>query len=496
MPIGGLDIGSTGSKITVCRENGEVLYTDYRAYPVDHSGCQHEIHARVIWRAVRELLAGAAENAPGLSAVGITSFGESFVLLDQNDEELYPTMMYTDPRGEAEAASLSAALGNRVAEISGAAPHSMYSLPKLMWIKSHEPALYKKGHRVCLIADYLAYMLTGRHAIDYSLAARTMGLNIREKRWSEALFLAAGIDDRLFGDIVPSGTEMGKIKPELADQLQLSRNLRIVLCCHDQIAAAVGAGVLSPGTATDGAGTVQCMTPVFPSIPHGHAMQDNSYSVVPFLNDGAYCCYAFSFTGGSLVNWFVDTLAGEEKRRAAQNGRSIYDELEAGMTDAPTGILALPHFAGAATPYMDNGSKGAFLGLTLSTTTSDMYRAVLEGVALEMMLNKEKLMQSGIKIDGLNATGGGAKSALWLQMKADILNVPVTRMSVDEAGTLGGILLTGVATGAYASLEEAVGALVRPLKTYYPRDSMHALYAAQYDRYRRVYNAVRPLMEG
>ncbi len=485
MPISGLDIGSTGAKITVLTESGALLHTGYRAYPT--SG--HEVDARHIWDAVKSLLTDAAQAVPSLSAVGVTSFGESFVLLDGAGDVLCPTMMYTDRRGEVEAAALFAQLGERIAEISGTAPHAMYSLPKLMWIKAHRPETFARVRRVCLIADYISYKLTGNHLIDHSLAARTMGFDIRKMDWSDALFRAADLDPALFGVPVPTGTDAGPVQPQLAAELGLPEGLRVVLCCHDQVAAAVGAGVLYPGMATDGAGTVQCVTPVFSPIPDGGGLQAHNYSIVPFLRPETYCCYAFSFTGGSLVKWFVDNLAQR------QPGASVYDQLESGMTDAPTGILVLPHFAGAATPYMDTGSRGAFVGLTLAHTQSDLYRAVLEGIAYEMRLNLETLSASGLGVDGLFATGGGAKSALWLQMKADILGVPVTRMSVDEAGTVGGIMLTGVATGVYSGLDEAKSELVRPVHIYEPRPGMHDQYQAHYRRYRRLYQAVRPLME-
>ena len=164
------------------------------------------------------------------------------------------------------------------------------------------------------------------------------------------------------------------------------------------------------------------------------------------------------------------------------------------MVDNPTGILVLPHFAGAATPYMDTGSKGAFVGLELRHSPIEMFRAIMEGITFEMRINMEKLAEGGIRINGLNATGGCARSGLWLQMKADILRVPVTRMEVDEAGTVGGIMLTGVATGAFANLDEAAEILVRKIEVYHPRSEAGERYEEHYRRYRGLYGAVRPLV--
>ncbi len=494
MAIGGLDIGSTGAKLTVFGDDGKQLHTGYQAYPVHRDSRAHEIYADDMWEAVKRLLSDAAKAVPGLSAVGITSFGESFFLLNERNESLLPLMVYTDPRGETELAALRERLGDdTISGISGAAPHPMYSLPKLMWVKANAPDIYAAAKRVLLIGDYLAYRLTGRCLIDYSLAARTMALDVKAKKWSGEIFGAAGIDPALFSEPVPTGTDAGRILPDIANELGLPRELRVVVCCHDQVAAAIGSDVMEPGMATDGAGTVQCVTPVFSPMPENRILQNNKFSIIPFLRENTYCSYAFSFTGGSLVKWFVDHFAAASKAEAEKLGVSAYQHLDSQMKDAPTGILVLPHFAGAGTPYMDTGSKGAFVGLELTHTPVELFRAIMEGITYEMRVNIEKLAEAGIAINALNASGGCAKSRLWLQMKADILGLPITRMSTDEAGTVGGIMLTGVATGVYANLKEAAKALVRPVEVYTPRAEMYERYERHYARYRGLYAALRPL---
>lgn len=487
MAIAGLDIGSTGAKITVLSEDGVLLHEGYLDYAAKVHAGAHEVDAGSIFDAVKLLIACAARAVPDISSVGVTSFGESFVLLDARDDPLAPTMMYTDPRGVEEARLLGEVLGiDCIAELCGTEPHPMFSLPKLMWIVRHRPELFARTRRICLMADYVVYMLTGQRVIDHSLAARTMGLDIRTLTWSDELFGAAGVDPTLLSTPVPSGTDAGVIRSEVAAELGVSKSLRVAQCCHDQIAAAVGSGVLRPGLATDGAGTTQCVTPVFSGIPEGGLLQKHSYAVVPFATPGNYCVYAFSFTGGSLIRWFMKGFAGEKS----------YAELEAGMKDAPTGILALPHFAGAGTPYMDPGAQGAVVGLKLSHGPSDVYRALMEGIVYEMRINIDTLASAGIAIEALNASGGCAKSRLWLQMKADILGLPIRRMSTDEAGTVGGIMLTGVATGAYRDLSQAREALVRVVETFEPRAAMHDAYENHYHRYQKLYRAVRPLTGG
>ncbi len=197
--------------------------------------------------------------------------------------------------------------------------------------------------------------------------------------------------------------------------------------------------------------------------------------------------YAFSYTGGALIQWAVDTFGGGKTNAG----------LEAAYTgDGPTGLLVLPHFAGAATPYMDTGSRGAILGLTIAVTPAELYRACMEGVAYEMRLNYDALSGSGIRFDNLRATGGGAKSKVWMQMKADILNMPITALKTVDAGTVGSAMLTGIAVGLFRDLEEAAVRMVEETETFKPRAEMHKKYMKIYERYRRVYSAVRPLTEG
>ncbi len=495
MALGGLDIGSTGCKVTVYGEDGRYLYRSYRDYPVSRNVGEHEVRAEDIRQGVFEALRDAALHCPQLGALGVTSFGESCVLLDEEDQPLRPVMLYTDPRGSRECGELTERLGKEYLEqVTGTAPHSMYSLPKLMWIRKHCPQEYSRTKRILMMEDYIIYLLTGQAVIDYSLAVRSMAFDIRKLDWSREIFEAAGIDPGLFSEPVLSGSRACRILPDRAEELGLSEELLLVPTGHDQVAAAIGSGVFQTGQAVDGAGTVECITPVFSGIPADRRIYDGGYAVVPYVTPGNYVTYAFSFTGGALVSWFIENCAGAEKALARERGKSVYEILEEGMKDEPTGILVLPHFAGAATPHMDEGATGAVVGLKVSHSTVDLYRAMMEGVVYEMMLNMEYLRAAGICPGKLRATGGGAASRVWMQMKADMLNVPVVSLGSAEAGAAGCAMTAGVAAGVFAGLEEAASALIMEKEIYLPRPAMHEAYEAHYRRYRKLYEAVRPLM--
>ena len=500
MKIGGLDIGTTGCKLTVFDENGRYLGRAYRDYPVRRGEDAQTLDASALMDGVYGVIREITSKYPDLDGFGVTSFGETFVLTDEKGTPLEDCLLDTDKRGAEECRLLEEKLGSRhIAEISGVRPHEMYSLPKLMWVRKHQPDIYAGAKHVFLIEDYVVFMLTGIARIDYSLATRTMAFDIRKLDWSDEIMEAAGIDRTLFAKPVPTGTPAGKITAAIAEKTGLSPSTVIVSISHDQISAAVGAGVFDADTAVDGAGTVECLTPVYDKVPDMEPMYEGNYAVVPYVVPGMYVTYAFSYTGGALIQWYTQTLAEKEKELADAEGISVNEYLEREYAerhgvDIPSGLLVLPHFAGAATPYMDTGSKGAIVGLTAASTTADIYRGCLEGVVYEMCLNAEHLKGSGVHYRRIHATGGGAKSELWMQMKADMLNIPVDALETSDAGTVGSAMLTGVALGCFRDLKEASEKMVSVRKTYEPRPEMHEKYMKIYSCYRRLYDAVRPLV--
>ena len=470
--IAGLDVGTTGCKVTVFTAEGENLGREYRDYPVRRAVDAQEVDAVALAESVRDCVKAAKSRFGRIEAMGVTSFGEAFVLTDVEGNPLRPILLCTDARGADECRVFCEKFGaDRAAKIAGVKPSESYSFPKLMWIKTHEPEVYAKARHVMLVEDYVIYLLTGKRVIDYSLATRTGAFDVRALQWSGDILSAAGLDAAMFSEAVPTGTVAGMD----------SDGMKVVAGGHDQVACAVGAGVFEPGTAAEGAGTVECVTPVFDAVPETVQFQNDNYCVVPYF--GNYVSYAFSYTGGELLRWCKDAICKRD-----------HAEMQSGDYMGPTGLLVLPHFAGAATPYMDSGSRGAIVGLSLATTDRDIYLACMEAVAYEMRLNRDRLAASGVKFDRLVATGGGAKSKLWMQIKADVLGVPFDTLETEDAGTVGCAMMAGVASGVFADLASAKKALVHKLGSFTPNAERHLAYASVYKRYEKLYNAVRPLI--
>lgn len=505
MKIAGLDIGTTGCKCTVFDEKGNYLNKSYCEYHVKRQLSGHEIDMKVLRDSVIKVVSEMAREYPDIKGLGVTSFGETFVLTDESGEPLEVAMLYTDPRGHEECHELINKLGEmHIAEITGLRPHEMYGISKLMWIKNHKPEVYAAAKHMFQVEDFIVFLFSGVAQIDYSLATRSMAFDLDKLDWSDEIIEAAGVDKTLYSKPVPTGTPAGVITASMAEMTGLSKDTVIVSVSQDQVAATIGAGAFSSDVAVDGAGTVECMIPIFDEKPDIKELYNGYFVAVPYVIPGKFVTYAFSYTGGALVQWCTDNMAKQESKEAKELGKSVNGLLEEEYAakmkdmgieeDTPTGLLVLPHFAGAATPYMDTGSKGAIVGLTTDTSTSEIYMGCLEGVCYEMYLIYSRLKNSGIKFKRFNATGGGAHSAVWMQMKADMLNMPFTALKTADAGTVGCAMMTGIAIGIFDDLKDAAAHMVVKTQTYEPRSYMHEKYMAIFKKYEKLYDAVRPLV--
>ena len=472
MYLGGLDVGSSGCKLTVYDENGRFIESHYEPYDSVHTYNEHTISFVKIADAVEKVTRATVSR---LDALGVTSFGESFVLLDENDNILNDSLLYNDPRGEVECLTFDP---DEAMRIACTAPAPLYTLPKLKWFVKNRPELIARTKRISIISDFVVWLLSGEHALNYSAAARTMGFDVRKKRWDEKLFASAGIDVSLMPPLVPDGTVVG-----VSDRFGL-RGTKIISAMHDQNAAALGAGALYSGDCVDGSGSVECLTPIIDRLPDDFRALKAGVAFMPFLD--IYEGVAMSYTGGTAAKWFRDNFAV---------GMS-YRELDETLGDDPGKLLLMPHLAGAATPYMDADSRGMIYGITLGTTRSDLYRAVLEGVAYEMNVNLRLLGECGIRPTRLLATGGGAKSEKWTQIKSDVTGLPITIADAPEVGAVGVIMCCAKAIGLVNDYDEARGIFVKEGKTLFPDERRHAIYRENFGKYQRMYELAKELREG
>ncbi|MBQ8229461.1 MAG: hypothetical protein IJZ32_02050 [Clostridia bacterium] len=482
-----LDVGTTCCKCQLFTEKGEILFYRAQEYALKKANDSIYVDADAIRRNVEELIVSAAKIA-AVNSISVSSFGEAFVLLDEQDNILFDPMLYTDPRGEKQAQVIRNAFDETfLYQTTGVLPHAMYSVSKLLWIKENHPNIYAKANKLLLLGDYIGYLLTGNRVIDYSLAARTGVFNIRKKCFATDILSVFGIDPALFSKPRPTGCVVGTITPTLITQLGLAENCKLVLGSHDQICATIGAGILHKGEAADGMGTVECITAVFENPPENLEFGKMGYPTVPFISDNLYCTYILNYSSGSLVNWWrKDVLHGYSGEKD-----NFFSYIEESLPGAPTNLLCLPYFAGAATPYQDSDAKGCLFGLTLQTTDADIYRSLLESTSLEMRLNLETVKNFGITIENAVATGGGANSLAWLQIKSDITGLTLRTLRSSEGGLCGVAMLQAVAMGTAKDLEEAKNIFVQYVNEVTPTTAWKREYEKTYEKYKKLYKTMK-----
>jgi len=452
-----------------------------------------ELDPERVWNDTAQAIAEASDKCSDpVTALGISCLGEAIAQLDKHGKSVYPTIVGFDNRARHLAAEwLTGRDRLRLLQITGHPPSQLYSIFKLMWLKHCEPAAYGKIDQVLCYQDWAISRMGLTPICDYSTGARTMALDIREKVWSREVCEGAGLRTDYWAKAVPPGTVAGELGAAGAKRLHLPVGCKVVTGAHDQPAGALGAGVIKGGIAIDSTGTVECIARAVPHQIANEKMLQHQFPCYPHAVPDIFVTLGFNSTGGSLLRWFRDALAGEELLQAQREGCDVYDILMKKMSDEPSSIFVLPHFTSAGTPYMDPKPTGAIVGLTLTTTKPQLIRAVIEGITYEMKLNLFLMKDAGIEVTELRAIGGAAKSEKWLQLKADMFERPVVRLAVTEAVCLGGAICAGVATGVYSSYEQATEMVVRKEKQFEPNPKRAAYYTERLAAYREIYPALK-----
>ena len=482
----GLDVGSSSCKCSAFSAAGDLLAETSREYAKtpDQTG----LDAGRLFSDVCEVIGGCAKMAAGkgeIAALTVSSFGESFAAIDKGGEAISEIVLYTDKKVGDEVDVLQKKVPD-IGQISGAKPNSFYALPKMMHMVKTRPEIEKRLWKFLQVADFVIYRLCGEAVIDYSLACRSLAFDVMNSCWSKKILSAAELGEDKLSTPVPAGTVAGRLRKELALKLNLPEDTKIIAGVHDQVASALGAGVLRAGEAVVGTGSVECITPVFDFAALGSDFIERNFACVPHAAPGKYVTYAFTLTGGALLSWYRDRIVPHLIPAAKQKGVSVYELLNESCPRENSELLVVPHFGGTGTPELDPSALGTITGFSMSTGLPELYRAVLEGLCFELRYNQGQLERCGIAFSTLRATGGGSKSDIWLQLKADILGVPVSPLFAADAGNTGGAMLAGVAMGEFASLEQAAEVFVKVREPFLPDTQKEGYYAEKYEKYKRI----------
>jgi len=380
----GLDVGSSSCKCAAFTQNGTLKAQFSLEYPITRG-----LNAEDLFSYVCEAIGGCArqiESKEEVNSITISSFGETFVPLRSDGSAITDFVIYTEVWGEREVERLLNEVPD-IGQIAGAKPSSLYALPKIMSLMRKCPEIEKELWKFLQVADYIVYRLCGEAVIDHSLACRAMAYDVTNRCWSEKILNVAGLNAGHFSRPVDAGTVAGEIHNRIADTLGISRKTKIIIGPHDQVAMALGAGVLKAGEAAVGTGSVECITPIFDRLRLEQHFIDLNFVCIPHVVPDIYTTYAFTASGGSLLSWYRNTFTPGQ----------TYNQLNASCPREPSNLMVIPHFSGSGTPELDRVATGKIIGFTLGTTLPDIYRAVLEGLCFEMRYNRDQLAECGIE---------------------------------------------------------------------------------------------------
>lgn len=494
----GLDVGTTGCKAVVFdADDGMVIAAASREYPVDlpqPGWAEQDIEA--VWQlalgAMGEAIAGG--HVREVAAIGLSVHGEAVTPVDRDGRPLRPTILGMDTRTGEQNEWLRQRFGARqLFEHTGMPVHTINTLPKLLWIRQHEPATWAAADRFLLVEDFLVAAMTGRAAVSHCLASRTQLYDRAAGRWSDQILTALELEPDRLAEVVHSGTPVGELSAELTGRLGLIRSPAVVTGGHDQACGALGVGLTRPGLAMVSTGTAEVVEVALASPVVSEPLYAGNISVYRSTLPDLFLAMTLNHSGGLALRWFRDSFCEPQLERADASGANAYDLMLADASPAPSGLLVLPHLSGAGTPSFDTASRGAILGLTFATSRTDVAKAIIEGLTYELRLNLDTLREGGVVIDVLRAIGGGARSPLWLQLKADISGIPVITPRVTEAAAFGAALLAGAGAGLWTSAAEEAERLLEFADDYQPDPARHAAYGRSYDLYRELYPALAPI---
>jgi xylulokinase len=493
------DLGTTGNKATLYDPEGHLVGSAFHPYATAYPHPRWaEQDPNDWWTAVcsstRELLTRTSTHPSDLACVTFSGQMMGCVPLDRRARPLRAAIIWADQRATAQ----TQAIGERVPfgdiyRITGHRLSPAYSLEKMLWLRDHEPDVYREAHRFVHAKDAIVARLTGAFVTDPSDAS---GMNLYDligHSWSPVILEAAGIDPERLPDIRPSASIVGTVLAGIAEEAGVPAGTPVVIGGGDGACAAAGAGVVSAGLAYNYIGSSSWIALATPA-----PIYDPQYTTFTFAHivPDMYMPDGTMQAAGAAYQWTRDQLCAQELILAADLNVSPYELLNAQAAESPpgaNGLLFLPYLMGERSPHWDPQARGAFIGLTIRHTRADLIRAVLEGVALNLRLILEAFQAQGAQPEAIRLIGGGARGRLWNQIMADIYGVPVHRLAIlEEATSMGAALAGGVAVGLYPDF--SIAHAMNPIaETIDPTPGTQALYTDLTALFRESYQALAPL---
>lgn len=482
----GIDLGTSAVKLLLMDETGKIHKIVSRDYPISFPKAGWSEQNPADW--LRETLKGIGDliaycDKSSVAGIGCCGQMHGLVVLDENDEVIRPAILWNDGRTSEETDYLNNVIGQkRLSEYTANVAFAGFTAPKLLWLKKNEPQNFAKIRKIMLPKDYINYMLTGVFCTDVSDASGTLYFDVKNKCWSSEMLEICGISREQLPKIYESSEAVGTIKENIAASLGLAKTVNVCAGAGDNAGAAVGTGTVGDGACNISLGTSGT---VF--------ISSKNFGVDPFNAlhsfahaDGNFHLMGCMLSAASCNKWWQENIIGTRDYKGEEE--KIREELL-----GQNRVFFLPYLMGERSPINDINARGTFIGMTMDTTRQNLTLAVLEGVAFGIRDSVEVARKLGINIERSKICGGGAKSALWKRIFANVLNMSIDTVETEEGPSYGGAILAAVACGQWKDVKSAVRELVAVKETIEPEPKIAALYNERYEQFRRIYPAVKEL---
>ncbi|MGO5052936.1 xylulokinase [Lachnospiraceae bacterium LCP25S3_G4] len=480
----GIDLGTSAVKLLLMKGNGTILNSISKGYKLSfpHPGWSEQ-NPEDWWQAVTRGIVELTEGFDKSKVAGISFGGQmhGLVILDDADRVIRPAILWNDGRTVKETEYLNTVIGREVlSSYTANIAFAGFTAPKILWVKNNEPEHFEKIQKIMLPKDYLTYGLSGVFATDVSDASGTLLFDVKNRRWSKEMLAICGVGEEQLPKAFESFEVVGELKPELATFFGFNPGVKIVAGAGDNAAAAVGTGTVGDGRCNISLGTSGT---IFISSKTFGVDRNNALHAFDHA-DGQYHLMGCMLSAASCNQWWMDNIIGTKEYQKEQD---IITNLGNNQ------VYFLPYLMGERSPHNDPCARGMFIGMSMDTTRADMTQAILEGVAFAIRDSFEVAKSLGIQVERTKICGGGAKSRLWKKLIANILNIKVDVIEVEEGPAMGGAMLAAVACGEYKSVEDAAEHMIRVVETIDPDPTLAALYEDKYVKFKKLYPTVKEL---
>ncbi len=480
----GIDLGTSSVKLMLMEGDGTIVATVSKEYPLylPHPGWSEQ--SPLDWyektiEGIKELIKDCHRS--GIAGIGIGGQMHGLVALDREDRPVRPAILWNDGRSSKQTDYLNDAIGkDRLSGYTANIAFAGFTAPKILWMRENEPECFERTVRIMLPKDYLSYMLTGVSASDMSDASGMLLLDVKNRRWSREMLDICHISEGMLPKLYESYEVIGVLKKEIAEELGLPHDVKVVAGAGDNAAAAVGTGTVGEGRCNISLGTSGT---VF--ISSDSFRVDSFNSLHSFAHaDGRYHLMGCMLSAASCNKWWMEDILGTEDYQGEQAGIDRLGENE---------VFYLPYLMGERSPHNDPLVRAMFYGMSMSTKRSDLIQAVLEGVAFGLRDSLEVARQLGIDVKRSKICGGGARSRLWQRIVANVMDLSLDILENEEGPALGAAMLASVGCGEYKSVAEACESIVRIRESIEPDPELVKRYEERYQKFRRLYPAIKDI---